>query len=337
MPVMLSRLRTPNAFLPRATAATMIATALAASGCAGVSASMPAGRGNAPGGTSTLRHCQRGVTGPESPYRQPLEGPLRDPGLLAWLDEVPREVRRTMLAAGVERQVAELLRLTAAQNGELSLELLRLRQALLQQVSGIETQLNAAVFEADCTGDEYEHLLARLDDRARDSELRWTLASIVLGAVSGIAAGAWELSDSASRGPAVVGIAGGAASAGLGAFALFPSRRDLLVEHPRNLLAPLRDGYDAKHLYPSFVWRMLTLERTDGEPSPRARILSRWEEMTVGLSSADKDILFGEGGVYPHGLLDIRERLFDVLESELEAIFADLEILKRYLAQIMAS
>lgn len=242
-----------------------------------------------------------------------------------------------MLAAGIERQVAELLRYRAEGKGELSLELLHAKQQLLQQVSGIETQLNAAVFEADCRGDEVELLLAQLEDRARANELRWTLASIVLGAVSGVAAGAWELGEPNSKGPPIVGIAGGAASAGLGAFALFPSQPKVSLEHPRNLLKPIQRGDDPDHLYPSFVWRMLTLEGPEGEPPPRERILLRWDVIVKSVSASERQILFGRGGAYPRDLMETRERLYDVLESELEAIFAELELLKRYLAQVMAN
>lgn len=307
-------------------------------------ASAPASLGDPSNSTRSLAdplgHCVRGVIGVESPYRQPLDEPLKEPDLLVWLEDVPPEVRRTMQAAGIERRIAELLReQSRLDEGRPTLEFLHGKQQLHQQLNSLQSQLNAAVFEADCTGDELESLLLQIEGRERDTELRWTLASIALGALSGIAAGAWELADSSSRGPAIVGITGGAASAGLSAFALFPASEKVRLEHPRNLLEPIRSGQDPDHLYPTFVWRMLSLPRgQDGAP-PRERILARWEELFASVPAKERATLellfFGKGGVYDRDSIELRERLFDVLESELEAIFRDLEVLNRYLTRIL--
>lgn len=51
--------------------------------------------------------------------------------------------------------------------------------------------------------------------------------------------------------------------------------------------------------------------------------------------SAAEAVLYGGGGLYDGPLVDIRERMFDVLESHLNAIDHDLELLYRYTARLV--
>ena len=46
-------------------------------------------------------------------------------------------------------------------------------------------------------------------------------------------------------------------------------------------------------------------------------------------------MLFGDGGVYDRNLVDVRERMFDVLESHINAVDLELELLYRFSARLV--
>jgi hypothetical protein len=127
------------------------------------------------------------------------------------------------------------------------------------------------LFEADCTGDQMEAALLELDRRAGKQELALTIASIAVGALVGVAAGVWDLSGTESRGPAALGITGGAGTAVLGIAALTPKRGRVVFAHDRNLFLPILDGEDPERLYPPFVFSLMSSPRT---PASRPRVTS---------------------------------------------------------------
>jgi len=93
-------------------------------------------------------------------------------------------------------------------------------------------------------------------------------------------------------------------------------------------------------LYPTFVFRMLTSPRTDGGTAPRAEILADWRRILEGAVPGSQralaeSLLFGDGGVYDRNLVDVRERMFDVLESHVNAVDLELELLYRFSARLV--
>jgi hypothetical protein len=110
--------------------------------------------------------------------------------------------------------------------------------------------------------------------------------------------------------------------------------------HPRNLLAPVVAGVDADELYPRFVFSLLVLPAPDGESSPRERLLVRWrglidEVVPRSERKSAEQLLYGDGGVYSQELLALRERMYDTLETELNAQARDLELLDRFLVRAL--
>lgn len=158
----------------------------------------------------------------------PLDEQIDDAALLA---DVPGDVRRTARAAGLESTLAKLLQARESQSEAATLALVALRLQVVMRISSLEIQLAALPFEADCTGDQMETVLRELDRRTPRREVAFTFASIAVGALVGVGAGLWDLKGTDSRGPAALGIAGGAASASLGIVALTPRRSRVLFRH----------------------------------------------------------------------------------------------------------
>jgi hypothetical protein len=179
-----------------------------------------------------------------------------------------------------------------------------------------------------------------LEDRSDVRELRLALGSLIVGALSATAAGIWDLTGGSSVGPAVLGLSGGVASASLGGAAFLKQPQHMRFVHGRNLLRPVVSGSDDAELFPHFVFRLLTLPAPNGGPSPRDRMLLRWQTLindAVGSSHREtaEARLYGSGGTYSQDLLALRERLYDTLEQELNAQARDLELLDRFLVRAL--
>lgn len=306
--------------------------AASTTGCAGSPRSAPeeahdrwSGRG---------RECVRSFLGKDSPYGELVEG-AADAALLA---DVPPEARRTASAAAIEPMVAAVLARAAEQPP--SLELLSLKQDLGLRLISLETQLAAIIFEAECTGELLEAMAFELDQDKQSRGLVLGLASLVVGAAASTAAGIWDLTGTDSPGPAVLALGGGLSSAGLGAAAFAPRATSLRYDTTRNLLVPLLHNDDSQQFYPAFVFRLLTLPAPAG-PSPREQLLQTWQELIdEGVPAEQRAeataLLYGEGGLYSQELLALRERMYDALETQLNALARDLELLDRFLVRQLA-
>ncbi len=322
--------------LMRAALRTLLALVLCG-GCASSARPLPEVRRGAPK-QATRAACMRPHLDQASPYHLPLAGPAQEPELQAYLANVPRELRRTLLATGLEPLFASLLREQARAKG-LTLELLSMKQELSARLDTLASQLASVLFEIDCTGDALESLLLEFERNEHERELTLTISSLVVAAVTGVVAGAWDARGGESKGPPIVAASGAGTSAALGVAAFMPKRQSVRLVHERNLLAPVRTGGDEDRLYPTFVFRLMTLPEESGQPTPQRELLSGWDELTarslpVEGRAARVEILYGKGGLYDQELLKLREGMFDQLESQVTAFYRDLELLERYVAKM---
>jgi hypothetical protein len=282
------------------------------------------------------RECVRAFVGKDSPYRelpfQPIEDPLLDP--------VPPEARRTARAAGLEPLIVSALRERLAAGSTATVAFVAAKQDLGLRLISLETQLAAVIFEAECTGELIEAMAFDLDQQTQSRGLVYAISSLVVGSALATAAGIWDLTGDESPGPAVMALAGGVGGAALGAAAFVPREGSLYYQHHHNLLHPIVANEDAAQLYPAFVFRMLTLPAPAG-PSPRDHLLAAWREMieqdvAAAERRAGEQLLYGDGGRYEQDLLALRERMYDALESQLNALARDLELLDRFLVRELA-
>lgn len=286
------------------------------------------------------RDCLRTTVGRTGLGDGALPGPVEEPALLAELAQVPPDVRRTAQAAGLEPLLAALLRAKATGQDPRSIDQVAMRLQVVLRISSLEIELAALLFEADCTGDQMEAALTELDRQAGKQELALTIASIAVGALAGLGAGLWDVQGGDSKGPAVVGIAGGVATAALGGAAFIPRRGRVVYAHGRNLFGPVHAGQDPDRLYPTFVFRMLMSAPAPGQPTPRDELLGEWQRIVDAAIPAKRralarEILQGAGGVYDEALIDVRERMYDALESQLNAFDRDLEALYRFFGRVL--
>lgn len=270
-----------------------------------------------------------------------LDGELGDPTLTAELDGVPAEIRRTARAVGLEPQLARLLQAHREGHDERSVEMVALRLQVVMRISAVEIDVDSLLFEADCTGNQLDEALRELHEREAKRVLAFTIASIAVGAAAGVATG---VIDAKGGTPAEavggLGISGGVATAGLGVGALVPQRGRVIYPHARNLFTPIVTGEDPQSLFPAYVFRMLRAPVGDGGRTPREELLEDWDEIIDDAIPERerviaRDVLFGDGGVYDTKLIAVRERMYDALESQLNAFDRDLEQLYAYFGKVL--
>jgi hypothetical protein len=243
---------------------------------------------------------------------------------------LPDEIRNIASIAGVLPMFAAL-----HEPGD---DHLAVRLQLVMRLSALEIQVSSLLFEAQCVGAQIDAMLVELGERQDRYEFAMTVASISLGALVAAGGGVWDLKVD-SDDPAILIIAGGVASAGLGLAAFIPERRPVVFEHHRNLLAPIASGEDPDEVLPPFVFVFATTPDEQGR-TLRDELLSDWREVIADNYPADQralveSILFGEGGLYDAKLLDVREQLLDILETHVDGINQELELLYRYSARLV--
>jgi hypothetical protein len=284
--------------------------------------------------------CNRSPAGAGATYREELPGSVSDPARARVLDILPPAARRTALAAGLEPLIADVVLARESAGDRPSVESIVLRQQLDAALASLQPQLLAVEFEVEC---EIALMKKALDERADDSA-RWTrqitVASLVVGAVAGLVAGAWDVSGTESNGPAIVGVVGAGATTALGVAALVPPKRRIVFVHEHNLLAPIEQGQDPGHIYPTFVFRMMTLPTPAGALAPRDDLMKEWREqigdaVPAGRRETVESLLWGEGGVYDDDVLALRMRLFEELESTADSFARDIDLLAATLADVL--
>lgn len=330
-------------FKPTALAASLLVVTTIPTGCAtALSPSLPASPPRSAIAIDPIETsaCLRITADRRGFGEHERDAPVIGPALQAQLDTVPPDVRRVARAAGLESVLAALLQAELVKPDDSSMGRVAMRLQVVLRISSDEIALAALLFEADCTGDQMEAVLLELDRRAGKQELALTIASIAVGAAAGLGAGLWDLQGTESKGPAVIGVAGGIATAALGLAAFIPRRGRVWFPHERNLFEPIVTGEDPDHLYPPFVFSLMMAPRSPGESTPRDELLADWASIIDGAipparRSLARTLLFGKGGVYDGNLVDVRERMYDALESQLNAFDRDLELLYRYFGRLL--
>ncbi len=287
--------------------------------------------------------CMHGVPGPNSPYREPLPGAEEDPARRAYVEALDPTVRRTAVAAGLEPLLAHVLEVRARGADPHDPALLSMHLELAQRIASLETQLTAIEFECDCVRNLLYVELGEYEESETDRQLAYTIVSLVVGAATSLTAAVWDLANSstttpvAEEAPLVIGIGGALAGTGLGAAVLVRQPREVTYVHEHNLLEPVLDGQDPDLLYPTFVFRMLTMPSVGGGPSPRDRLVATWEDELGEAVSRDRrplasEIVFRDGGVYDPSLLSAHQSMLQELGAELDAMARDIDLLARAVA-----
>lgn len=229
-------------------------------------------------------------------------------------------------AAGITDAIRALDSLQRLPDASQQLRQLALQQHIQLKLMLLSTQISSVAAELDCEGERADQMATYLSARVARRTNLLTISSIAVGAIAGIFTAASN-NDQANK---VVGISGGAISAGLGVMALFSSRK-VIFQHPRNLLRDVWLQSAVANDYPQAVWFILREKHFSNSQdfSISHNIRQRW--ITFGYvkdGTPDADVpFFGSGGHYNEDDLRTRANMLNELQSSVKLISQDLQIL----------
>lgn len=290
--------------------------------------------------------CVRSASGPGAAYREPVPGALEDADLLPYLSSFTADARRTAVAAGVEPLLARTIREHTRAHGRPTLDLLEMRQELSDRLSSLPGQLLASASECECIINAIDEVLAADERAEHDRELYLTVATLIAGPGFGVASGIWEITNQHTMSPAVpegpfaLAVLGAVVELALGTAILISVPNEIVSMHEHNLLAPVWTGNDETLLYPTFVFRLLTLPVHGGAATPRDELLVGWRAHWEGAvddseRATAETIMYGAGGTYDPDLLSVRRALYEDLRAKLWSFGQRVDELNEAIADAM--
>jgi hypothetical protein len=185
-------------------------------------------------------------------------------------------------------------------------------------------ELESVSAELECEGERANLAAIYLDNMNNRRNRKLTVASVVAGALTTVAAAIIE----GRSGQIATGVGGGLLSAGLALSTVNPKGRTIGFYHGRNLLHGIWVDSEVNKDYPVFVWHILREKQfsNSGEVTLVQSIRNRWLQFEFDGEPDKKqtDLLFGVGGAYHADELHMRAAMLNQLQSTIRSINQDL-------------
>ena len=213
---------------------------------------------------------------------------------------------------------------------------LLLRQKLTDRILLAFFEVESATAEIVCERDRADQLADRIDETDGNRVKELTIASIVLGGLTGIVSGGIGLAAGASLGADIANVAGGTLATWFGISALY-THSEVDVRHERNILQELWEDPVNPVIFSPIVWRYLHQPSYGTTESPRTGVINAWRQKgRLGEQGSDderqhRELFFGPGGRYAGSDLRARASMLETLEASLRLVHEELEILIREL------
>ncbi len=214
------------------------------------------------------------------------------------------------------------------------IKLIERREVILGRINLFRSQVASVAAELDCEGERAEQLGDYLNKINQKQTKNLTVASIVMGAIGGVASALLQGND--SKATAVVG---GFGSAFLGLASLSSSQK-ITFNHPRNLLCDIWFAPEHSADFPVMVWNMLNHKVFSNERqfTVANNLRKRWEEfdgLKPGKKKVDKRLalLLGKGGEYKANELKLRANMINQLQATVKLIDQDIQGLLSEIAE----
>lgn len=202
------------------------------------------------------------------------------------------------------------------------------KQQLFNRLLLASTEVASLAAELDCESERSKQLgdyLAQLNDN-RVQKL--TILSVISGAITAVSTIMIQKRNS----QIAIGITGSIISAAFGGLAAISSKRFIVFNHTRNLLADVWFERKKSTLYPPFIWYILNEKEFAGsqEFSSIRSIKERWVEdglVTIKKNNKQEELFFGVGGKYNADNLRARTAMINQLKAEVRSISQNLQTL----------
>lgn len=225
----------------------------------------------------------------------------------------------------INDEVYEIVKQSDKKKLETSVRLNALKQQIDNRVWLANSEIDALSAELDCEGERIDQIAQFIDDKNSKSNNKLTVASIVIGAVSGITS-VLITKESINNG---VAIGAGVIGAGLGFATLNPKGKKIELITTRNLLRDIWLEQNNNDISP-FVWYMLTEPRfsNTGKSSLLKNTKNRWllYQFDDNLKLANQSVNFSSGGIYFAEDLHARSQMINQLQSVVRSTKQNLNV-----------
>ena len=230
-------------------------------------------------------------------------------------------------ATGTFFLLQDLTHLEEGQTEENLSYILLKKQQIFNRLLLASIEVASLAAEFDCESERSKQLADYLDHLNDTRVEKYTIFSVITGAVTSIA----TLGNSNSKAQIVVGITGSIVSAVFGGLAVVSSKQKIIFKHPRNLLADIWLESKTSAYYPPFIWFILKGKEFSNSKdySIIHNIKERWieEGMVDTLNTKQEELYFGTGGKYHADELHTRTNLINQLKAEVRSVNQNLQTL----------
>ena len=230
-------------------------------------------------------------------------------------------------ATGTFFLLQDLTHLEEGQTEENLSYILLKKQQIFNRLLLASIEVASLAAEFDCESERSKQLADYLDHLNDTRVEKYTIFSVITGAVTSIA----TLGNSNSKAQLVVGVTGSIVSAVFGGLAVVSSKQKIVFKHPRNLLADIWLESKTSAYYPPFIWFILKEKEFSNskDNSIIHNIKERWidEGMVDTLNTKQEDLYFGTGGKYHADELHTRTNMINQLKAEVRSVNQNLQTL----------
>jgi len=230
-------------------------------------------------------------------------------------------------ATGTLFLLQDLTHLEESKSEENLLYKLLKKQQIFNRLLLASTEVASLAAELDCESERSKQLADYLDHRNDNRVQRFTILSVVTGAITAIA----TLGNNTTNGQIVVGVVGSITSGVFGGLAAISSHQTVVFKHERNLLSDIWYESKTSSFYPPCVWSILNTKEfsNTGKHEPLHNLKERWvTEGMIHISDLTKEkLLFGNGGKYTADDLHTRTNMINQLKAEVRSVNQNLQTL----------
>lgn len=208
-----------------------------------------------------------------------------------------------------------------------TLQLLLVKQKISDRLILVQTELEAIASELDCNGERIDQLAHFLDDKNAKTSRRLNVASMIVVAVTTVAAVATKNEGLGTA----IGVTGGLVSTGLIAFTINPPGKSVEMGINRSLLKNVWEIDNSDRAFPSSIWKILN-EKTfsnSGTQSLIESIKNRWINYVFDgkRDKEDTERFFHKGGRFRADDLHTMANMYNELQATIRSIQQDMRSL----------
>ncbi|MCO6494779.1 MAG: hypothetical protein J5I91_03740 [Bacteroidetes bacterium] len=222
---------------------------------------------------------------------------------------------------------------TLSSSIEKRLKLLELRQTIMQKINTASLEISAVTSEMDCEEERANQIANYLKGKIDQKERNLVIGSIVVGAIGAITSEGLNNNPLSGKSGSYVSVGTALVEATLGVLILI-NKKSIMFYHERNTPAEIWVGPEISKTLPPPIWYYLNYkDEVNRKKSLRELLVEHWEnfgqinKFKKKSKKTSLEIYFTKGGKYTSDQLQNRADMYDQIESYINLMKQDLNIL----------